>query len=337
VENWFLSNCVVRNRSPKEPHGNPHFKALSQSIARILGRVRRTRLVVTLKSLRKPFAPWPILRAISRLFRTQAISSHGISIVSSKLKRQIPSWSLLIILLLGVGVGFYAATAISEAVSSGQSKTPDFTIGASPSSATVSPAGLATFTVSLTSLNGFTGSVNLNATLSPRATNVTVALNPSSVSLLTGSSTSAFTVSTPSTIPIGTYVTTISGASGKLYHNVTVFMQVTTPPAPDFLLSANPGSLTIAQGSSGSLAVTMTSVGGFSGTISLTSTITPSGTNSPTVAFNPNIVTVVSSGSASSVLTASTTGNTIKGSYTVIVLAKGSSISHTISISLVVQ
>ena len=83
-------------------------------------------------------------------------------------------------LLLGAGVGFYASTIFSEVAGIGQSTAPDFTLGTNPVSMTTSQGSLAAFTVSLTSLNSFAGSVNLNYSLSPGITNVTIALNPSS-------------------------------------------------------------------------------------------------------------------------------------------------------------
>ncbi len=295
------------------------------------------RLVQTLKRLRKPFALWPILRSASKPFWAQTIQNKGKGIVASRLKRQIPSWSLLLVLILGIAAGFYASTAMSQAVGAGQTNTPDFTIGTNPASSFVSQGGLATFTISLNSLNSFAGSVNLNVSLSPRATNVTIALNPNSVSLLTGSGTSVLTISLPTTIPVGTYTVAISGTSGKLSHSVSTFLQVTSPPAPDFLISANPSSLSITQGSSGSSTITITSIGGFSGTVSLADTITPGSANSPTLTLNPNRVTLLSGGTASTVLTVNTTSGTGLGNYTIVVLATSGSVSHTVSISLMVQ
>jgi hypothetical protein len=226
---------------------------------------------------------------------------------------------------------------MSQVVGSGQSNGPDFSIGATPTSSTVIQGGLATFTVSLSSLNSFAGSVNLNASLSPRAKNVTVATNPNSVSLLTGLGTSTLTVSAPATIPVGTYTLTINGTSGKLVHSVSTFLQVAKPPPPDFLISASPTSLTIYSGSSGSSTLTVTSQGGFSGVISLAATITPNGGNSPTLTLNPGTVTLLSGGTTSSILTMSTVSNTPRTNYTIVVLATSGSISHTISVSLTVQ
>jgi hypothetical protein len=70
-------------------------------------------------------------------------------------------------LLLGTGIGFYASTIFSEVAGIGQSTTPDSNLATNPVSITSPPGSLTSFTVSLVSLNGFAGSVNLNYTLSP--------------------------------------------------------------------------------------------------------------------------------------------------------------------------
>jgi len=80
---------------------------------------------------------------------------------------------------------------------------------------------LAYMTVSLASLNSFASSVNLNYSLSPDNTNVTITLNPSSVSLLTGAGASTMTVSVPASTPPSTYTIIIDGTSGRFSHNAT--------------------------------------------------------------------------------------------------------------------
>ena len=66
--------------------------------------------------------------------------------------------------------------------------TPDFTISASPSTLTVTTGGLATSSVTVSALNGFTDTVKLGASSS------WAALNPASI---VGSGTSVMTVTSP--------------------------------------------------------------------------------------------------------------------------------------------
>lgn len=196
---------------------------------------------------------------------------------------------------------------------------------------------LATFTVSLASQNSFAGSVNLNYSLSPGITNVTIALNPSSVSLLTGTGASTLTVSLPASTPLSTYTIIIIGASGRLSHNVTSILRVVTPPSPDFSITASPSPMNITRGSAGSTTITLTSISGFTGTVSLTTSISPNNFGSPTLTLNPNQVTLLSGGTGNAVLTINTNGGTTRGVYTIVVLGVSGTLANSVSITLTVQ
>jgi hypothetical protein len=240
-------------------------------------------------------------------------------------------------LLLGAGVGFYASTIFSEVAGIGGPTTPDFSIGTNPVSMTAPQGSLAAITVSLTSLNSFAGSVNLNYSLSPGITNVTIALNPGSVSLLTGSGTSTLTVSVPASAPLSTYTIVIGGASGRLSHNVTSILRVVQPPSPDFSITSSPFSMNVTRGSATSATLTLTSIGGFAGQVNLTASISPSNGSSPTLTLNPNRVTLLSGGTGNAVLTVNTGGGTSLGTYTIVVLGVSGTLANSVSITLTVQ
>lgn len=305
--------------------------------SRIIPRPLRTRLVQVLKSLQKPFALYPIVIAFARPFRTMLHHGLGHAQLTPRLKKPLPAWSLLIMLLLGASIGLYASTILSEVAGIGQPTSPDFTIATNPASMTAPQGSLASFTVSLTSLNSFAGSVNLNSTLSPSIANFTIALNPSSVSLLTGAGTTTLTVSVPALAPLNTYKITIDGASGRLSHNVTSIMRVAPPPSPDFSVSSSPASMNVTRGSSTSSTITLTSIGGFAGTVNLTTSISPNNGASPTLAINPNRVTLLSGGTGNSLLTINTTGTTSQGVYTIVVLGVSGTQANSVSITLTVQ
>ncbi len=232
-------------------------------------------------------------------------------------------------LLVGAGVGFYASTIFSEVAGIGQSTAPDFTLGTNPVSMTTSQGSLAAFS--------FAGSVNLNYSLSPGITNVTIALNPSSLSLLTGAGASTMTVSVPASAPLNTYTITIGGTSGRLSHNVTSILRVVPPPSPDFSTSATPSSVNVTRGSATSGTITLTSIGGFAGTVDLTTSISPSSGSSPTLTLNPNRVTLLSGGTGNAVLTISTTGTTSRGVYTIVVLCVSGTLANSVSMTPTVQ
>src|SRR6516165_7016129 len=96
---------------------------------------------------------------------------------------------------------------------------PDFSISASPSSQTVVQGSSTTYTVTVTSLNGFNSAVSLTVSGCPSGTTCT--LNPTSVTLPPAGN-STLTVLTTSTTPTGTYTLTIKGTSGTLTHTTTV-------------------------------------------------------------------------------------------------------------------
>ncbi len=295
------------------------------------------RLVRVLKSIRKPFALWPVIAAFARPFRTLARHGSGRVLLAPNLKRPLPAWSVLIMLLLGAVVGFYASTIFNEVAGIGQSATPDFTLGTNPVSVTAPQGSLASFTVSLASLNSFAGSVNLNYSLSPSITNVTIALNPGSVSLLIGSGVSTMTVSVPASAPLNTYTINIDGTSERLNHNVTSILRVVPPPAPDFSTSASPSTMNVTRGSATSSTVTLTSVGGFAGTVNLSMSISPSSGSSPTLTLNPSRVTLLSGGTGNAILTINTTGTTSRGVYTIVVLGVSGALANSVSMTLTVQ
>ncbi len=95
--------------------------------------------------------------------------------------------------------------------------------------------------------------------------------------------------------------------------------------------------MVINLGSSGSFNLNLASLNGFSGTINLSATITPGGGNSPTLALNPNRLTLVAGGTGSAVLTVTTTGTTFVGNYVIDVLAVSGTTSHSVTITLTVQ
>ena len=120
---------------------------------------------------------------------------------------------------------------------------PDFTVSASPARLTTPVGSHANSTITLASINSFTGTIALTASSSPTGPSLT--LNPTSIPLSaqgTGTSTLTFSSAT-----IGNYTVTVIGTRSPLSHNTTITFNVA---APDFVISANPSSLAIGQLSS---------------------------------------------------------------------------------------
>ena len=98
---------------------------------------------------------------------------------------------------------------------------PDFGLSAAPSTASVAAGGRASYTVTINSLNGFSGAVMLSvSSLPPKAS---ASFNPDPA---TTSSTLTIRTNRGQTPP-GSYTVTITGMSGGLTHSVSVNLVVT--------------------------------------------------------------------------------------------------------------
>jgi len=99
---------------------------------------------------------------------------------------------------------------------------PDFTVGASPGTQTVSPDGSASYTVSVGAVNGFGGTVNLSVSGLPAGANGTF-----SAGSVSGTGSSTLTVTTVG-VTAGSSTLTITGTSGAVAHTATVNLTITT-------------------------------------------------------------------------------------------------------------
>jgi hypothetical protein len=98
---------------------------------------------------------------------------------------------------------------------------PDFNVSVSPGTTSVAPGGTATYTVTVASLNGFSGTLNLSATGLPSG--ATYSFSPVSI---TTSGSSTLTITAGGTI--GSSTISITGTSGSLTHSASAILNVTT-------------------------------------------------------------------------------------------------------------
>lgn len=200
---------------------------------------------------------------------------------------------------------------------------PSFSAALSASSASVVQGAKATSTFTVAGLNGFTSAVALTATGAPSG--VTVAFSPTSIAGGSGSST--MTVTVGSTATAGTYTITAKGTSGTIVKTATFALTVT--PAPSFTLASATKSVSIAQGSSSSAAVSTAVVGGFNSAVALTATGAPTGV---TLSFSPSSIT----GAGSSTLSIAVASTAAAGSHTITVKATSGTIVKTVTFTLTV-
>jgi subtilase family serine protease len=201
----------------------------------------------------------------------------------------------------------------------------DFSITATPASATVTAGAGTSYSATVTGSGGFNSSVGL--TVSGLPTGASASFSPASV---TGSGSSTLSVSTSTTTPAGTYTLTVTGTVGSLVHSTSVTLVVNPAPVPDFTISVSPTTLAVRRGTSGSYTVTITGVNGFSGGVSLT----VSGQGSRvTTSFNPTSVT----GSGTSTLSVRVSSRASTGNRTLTIKGTSGSLSHSTSATLTIQ
>jgi hypothetical protein len=192
----------------------------------------------------------------------------------------------------------------------------DFAITAAPASQSVTGQGTATYTVGVTPLNGFSGTVSLAVSGVPAGASASFSPNPASTS-----STLTATVG-PST-PAGSYTLTVTGTAG-LSHSTTVTLVVLA----DFTLSASPATLTVAAGGKGSDVVTIQPLNGFSGSVTLSLSGQPA---KSVVSFSPNPATT------SSTLSLKLNPRTAAGTYMLTITGTSGGLTHSTTVFLVVN
>jgi endoglucanase len=224
------------------------------------------------------------------------------------------------ITVTGAGGGLTKMTQISLTVT--QPQTPDFTLSASPTSLSINRGASGASTITITRTGGFTSAITFGTGVLPGGVTASFSSNPA-----TGNS-SVLTFSASSTATLGAAAVAVTGSGGGISHDVTISLTVNDVQPPDFTLSANPASLTINRGASGTSAINITRTGGFAAGVTLSASGLPTGV-SPN--FSPNPAT-----GNSSVLTLSASSAAALGGATITVTGAGGGITKTTTINLTV-
>jgi uncharacterized membrane protein len=225
------------------------------------------------------------------------------------------------ITVAGSGGGIQQNTTVTLTVT-GQ---PNFSLSASPSSVSIPQGNQGTSTITAAISGGFNSAISLSASGVPSGT--TVSFNPNPIPA-PGSGTSTMTITVGANTATGTYPITVTGNGGGIQQSTTVTLTVTST---DFILTADPPTVTVAQGSGGNTTVRTTLLGTFNSAISLSASGVPSGT---TVSFNPN--PIPSPGGGTSTMTITVGANTPRGSYPITVTGNGGGLQHNFAVTLMV-
>jgi hypothetical protein len=184
-----------------------------------------------------------------------------------------------------------------------QLTTPSFTLTPAATSLSLAQNLGGQINVGVNPANGFTGTVNF--TLSGLPTGASSVFLP-------GSSASGTTliVFVPAGVAVGNYPLTITGTSGTATASAALSLSVT--PQAAFTLSAAASKLSLTPGQSATDALTMTPVGGFTGTATFSASGLPAGV---TASFTPT-----SSATATSLAIATST-SAPAGTYPITITA----------------
>jgi hypothetical protein len=193
-----------------------------------------------------------------------------------------------------------------------------FTLGSSPSSLSVTQGSSASDTISVTPENGFSGSVSF--AISGLPSGVTASFSPAS-----STSSTTLTLTASSTAASGSSTVTITGTSGSTTATTTIALTVVPLQTTGFSLSASPSSLSVTQGASGTDTISVTDIGGFTGSVAFTVSGLPSGV---TASFSPT------SSTTSSVLTLAASSTATTGAFTVTVTGTSGSTTESTSFTL---
>jgi hypothetical protein len=217
----------------------------------------------------------------------------------------------------------------------------DFGIKANPTSLTIQksspndPSASSFSTVTLTSLNGFSGTVTLSSTPTGFLGET---FSPSQVNLAANSSANASLVLAGGNSPPGNYFVTVTGTSGSISHSVTLTVEVVIQPDFQLFLSIPFGGNIVLAGATTSVGVQLFSNGisFFNGTVTLTGQVSPIVSNGPALSFNPTQISFTPPGTPFSQLTISTTALTPPGNYTITVTGTSGTLVHTFQLQLTV-
>src|ERR1700733_8866978 len=158
---------------------------------------------------------------------------------------------------------------------------PDFGITVASSAAVVA-GGSASYSVTISALHGFTGTVNLSGSKLPSGVNGWFL--PTSIA---ASGSSVLTLTTPASMTAKTYSFTVSGISNGVTHAASASLSVSAPTS-SFTLSASPAQQTVTLGGSTGYQITLTPSSGFTGNVALSAASLPAGT---TATFTPATIT----------------------------------------------
>jgi hypothetical protein len=187
-----------------------------------------------------------------------------------------PSSGPTTVTITGTSGSLTATTTIAVTVTAPES----FALSASPSSMTLNQSSSATSTITVSDSGGFSGAVTLAASGLPSG--VTAAFTTGAKA-----NTQVLTLTAASSASLGLVTVTLTGTgtSGSQTLTAAATIQLTVAPPAAFAVVPGLATLSVVQGSSNTVAFTITDATGFTGNVTLSASGLPQGV---TAAFSPN-------------------------------------------------
>ena len=325
---------VVNSAAPPPP--TPDFTVSASPASGTVGQGQSTTYTVTIGSVggfstSVSLTVTGLPTGATGTFSPSTVTPTGTSTLTVTTTSQTPAGTTTLTITGTAGILTHSTTVtlVVSAVSP-PPPSPDFTVSASPTSGTVSQGQATSYTITVSSVGGFSTGVSLSVTGLPAG--ATGSFSPSTVS---PTGTSTLTVVTTSQTPTGTATLTITGTSG-VSHQTTVALVVSSTPPPstlppsDFAVSASPASGTVSQGQPATFTVAVASLSGFNQEVSFSVAGLPTGA---TASFSPSTVT----STGTSTLTVATTGSTPSGTYHLTITGTGAGLTHQATVDLIVS
>jgi len=224
------------------------------------------------------------------------------------------------------------------------SPNPDFLAQPSPTTITLTPDSAIATTIVLSSVNGFSSSVDLGASWSGNAPSGVTLTLPSPVTVpAEGSVSSVLTLSASTSPSTGSYTLVVTATNGVISHSTLIQVTIAGTPSvpapvsiPDFTINPSSATVSVIQGLSTSTSVIVNSVGSFSSPVTISASwvgSTPTGIG----IIIPQPVTPLPNGVASSSLEFTTTSTGSTGIFILQLIGTSGPITHTTQITLQVN
>ena len=187
--------------------------------------------------------------------------------------------------------------------------------------------------LNVTSINDFSGTVTITASVLPTGPGVSIAQTSLTVNQANPQNFTQVTVSVSSSVSPGLYVLNFTATIGSLPPNTLLFPL--TVPQPDFVMSSNPENVKFNVTTIGNATITLSSRGNFSGTVNLALQTS----SEVTASFSSASVFLPLSTGGATTTSASTSlrvNSTIAGSYGINITATSGQLTHTITVLVTV-